>query len=94
MGGLHLPDLIIVLVIALLILGPKMVQSVARDAGKAVGQAKKTKDQVLAELPVEEITNVTKKIPMSPQQAVQMLLTPENKEKPQEVKQEQPTKQD
>ena len=77
MGGFHLSNLIVILVIGLLMLGPKLIQSVARDAGKVLGHAKKTKEEVLAELPVEEITKVTSKIPTSPQHAIQMLLTPE-----------------
>ncbi len=92
MGGFHLPDLIVILVIGLLLLGPKLVQSAARDAGKVLGHAKKTKEQVLTELPIEEITKVTSKIPTSPQHAIQMLLTSEtSKETPQKV---QETKQE
>jgi hypothetical protein len=43
------------------------------------------KNQVLSELPIEEFTKVTRQIPMSPQQAIQMLLTPSEKEKESEV---------
>lgn len=83
----HFVDLIVILVIGLLIAGPKALQSMSRNAGKGVGQAKAVKDKVLAELPMEEISEISQKIPripLSPQQAVQMLLTPEqekNKEK-------------
>lgn len=91
MGGFHLIDLIVILVIGLLIAGPKALQSISRNAGKGVGQAKTAKDKVLAELPMEEVSEIKKtfsKIPLSPQQAVQMLLTPEQEKKQLEAKQE------
>ncbi len=91
MGGLHLLDLIIIVAIAMLIAGPKTVQSLSRKAGKGVGQAKTMKDKVMAELPVEEISGISNtfsKIPMSPQQAVQKLLLPEQENKQSESKQE------
>ena len=91
MGGFHLIDLIVILVIGLLIAGPKALQSISRNAGKGVGQAKTVKDKVLAELPMEEVSEISKtfsKIPLSPQQAVQMLLTPEQEKKQQEAKEE------
>jgi len=78
--GFHMLDLIPILLIALVIIGPKALQSMSRNMGKGVGHAKELKDQALSELPVEEITKVTRQIPMSPQQAVQMLLTPSEKE--------------
>lgn len=84
MGGFHLISLIVVLVIGLLIAGPKALQSMSRNVGKSVGQAKAMKDKVMAELPMEEISGISRsisKIPLSPQQAVQMLLTPEQEKK-------------
>lgn len=90
MGGLHFLDLIVILVIALLIVGPKTVQSLSRKAGKGVGQAKTMKDQVMSEIPMEEISEISKtfsKIPLSPQQAVQKLLLPEQEKKQPEAKQ-------
>jgi Sec-independent protein translocase protein TatA len=91
MGGLHLLDLIVILAIALLIAGPKTVQSISRKAGKGVGQAKTMKDKVMTELPMEEISGISNslsKIPMSPQQAVQKLLLPEQENKQPEAKYE------
>ena len=91
MGGLHILDLIVVLAIAMLIAGPKAVQSLSRKAGKGVGQAKTMKDKVLAELPMEdisEITNTFSKIPTNPQQAVQKLLLPGQENKKSEAKKE------
>ena len=58
-GALHILDLIVVVAIALLLVGPKTVQSLSRKAGKGVGQAKTMKDQVMAELPMEEISDIT-----------------------------------
>lgn len=78
--GFHMLDLIPVLLIALAIVGPKALQSMSRNMGKGIGQAKEVKDQVLSELPVEEINKVARQIPMSPQQAIQKLLMPPEKE--------------
>src|SRR6266581_3741356 len=91
MGGFHLLDLIVILAIGLLIAGPKTVQSISRKAGKGVGQAKTMKDKVMAELPIEEISEISNtfsQIPLSPQQAVQKLLLPEQENKQPEAKQE------
>src|SRR5438552_11260479 len=91
MGGFHLDGLIVILIIGLLIAGPKALQSISRNAGKGVGQAKTVKDKMMAELPMEEISEVSKtfsKIPLSPQQAVQKLLLPEQENKQPEAKQE------
>lgn len=89
MGGFHFIDLLVILVIGLLIAGPKALQSMSRSAGKGMGQAKEMKDKVLAELPMEEISEMSQKIPRIPlntQQAVQMLLTPEQEKKKEETK--------
>ncbi len=91
MGGLHLLDLIVVLAIAMLIAGPKAVQSLSRKAGRGVGQAKDMRDKVMAELPVEDISKISStfsKIPTSPQQAVQKLLLTEQESKQQEAQKE------
>jgi Sec-independent protein translocase protein TatA len=94
MGGFHLLDLIVILAIGLLIAGPKALQSISRNAGKGVGQAKTMKDKVMAELPMEEISEISNtfsKIPLSPQQAIQKLLLPEQENKQAEVKKESST---
>ena len=91
MGGLHILDLIVILAIAMLIVGPKAVQSLSRKAGKGVGQAKTMKDKIMAELPMDDISEITStfsKIPTSPQQAVQKLLLPEQENKQPEAKKE------
>ncbi len=91
MGGLHILDLIVILAIAMVIIGPKTVQSLSRKAGKGVGQAKDMKDKVMAELPMEDISaisNTFSKIPSNPHQAVQKLLLPQQDNNPSEAKQE------
>jgi len=90
--GFHLPELIVLIGIALAIFGPKTLNSLARDAGKGVSQVKNAKDKIMAEFPMEEISKVTNSIPqvpLNPQQAVRMLLTSEQKES---VKKERETK--
>ena len=90
--GFHLLDWLVILAIGLLIFGPKAIQSVARNAGKTVSQAKEAKDKLLAELPMEELNSVREnlsRIPLSPQQAAIMLLTPEQQRE--QEKQKTPT---
>ncbi len=91
MGGFHLLDLVVILIIGLLIAGPKALQSMSRNAGKGVGQAKAMKGKVMAELPMEEVSKISEtisKIPLSPQHAVQMLLTPDQEKKKEVTKEE------
>ena len=93
MGGFHLVDLIVIMGIVLALLGSKSLQSMARGAGKGMGQAKAAKDKVLAELPLEEISKVTENIPRIPlntTQAVQMLLTSTPQKGQEQPKQEEP----
>lgn len=89
--GFHPLDWLVILAIGLLIFGPKAMQSVARNAGKTVSHAKEAKDKLLAELPMEELNSVRdhiSRIPMSPQQAAMMLLTPEQQRDQDKQKQE------
>lgn len=84
MGGFHFLDLIIIIGIGLAILGPKAMQSIARNAGKGAGQAKDIKDKVMAELPMEDIAKFTENIPQVPmnsRQAIQMLIMPDTSKK-------------
>lgn len=84
MLGFHWFELLIIAGIGLILLGPKTMQSMARNAGKGVSQAKNMKEQVLAEVP-EEVTQISQqiaRIPLSPQQAVQMLMTSEKEQNP------------
>lgn len=85
MGGFHLLDLAIILLIGLAILGPKTLMSISRKAGEGASHAKDMKDKLMAELPMDEISQVSQnipripQIPTNPQQAVRMLLTSEKK---------------
>src|SRR5690242_4983106 len=91
--GFHPLDWLIILAIGLLIFGPKAIQSIARNAGKTVGQAKEAKDRLLSELPMEELNSVRdhiSRIPLSPQQAAVMLLTPEQQREQEKQKKETP----
>jgi Sec-independent protein translocase protein TatA len=78
--GMHFLDLIIVAGIGLALFGPKALQSMARNAGKGIGQAKIIKDQIMSELPMEDIAKITEYVPRFPlnsRHAMQMLITPE-----------------
>jgi len=81
MGGFHIFDFIVIALIALAIFGPKALQSMSRTAGKGLGHVKEAKDKVMSELPLEELSRVSQKVPMNAQQAIQMLITPEEKAK-------------
>ena len=80
----HFVDILIIAAIGLAIFGPKALQSMARSAGKGVGQAKEVKDKLMAELPVEEFASVAEsfpQVPLNSRQAVQMLLSSDEKKK-------------
>lgn len=85
--GFHLVDILIVAAIALALFGPKALQSMARNAGRGVGQAKDVKDKLLSDLPMEDISKVTgqisklPQIPLNSRQAIQMLVASEMGEK-------------
>ena len=79
--GFHPLDWVIIIVIGLAIFGPKTLRSLARNAGKTINQAKTVKDKVIAELPLEELSEVSREIPRVPMnsyQAIEMLMTPES----------------
>ncbi len=78
--GFHILDIVVVVGIALLIFGPKTLQSISHNAGRGVGQAKEVKDQMLAELPMEDLSKVREtvsqfQIPLNPQQAARKFVT-------------------
>ena len=91
--GFHFMDLVVVLVVGLLIFGPKKLQDISRGAGKTMKQVNEIKDKMLEGLPMDEIAEVRQsipRIPTSPMHAMQMLIT---EEKP-ATKQETPEKQE
>lgn len=78
MGGLHPLDLIVIVGIALVIFGPKTLQSLARNAGRSMHQVKDAKDKLLAEFPMDDLAKISKtvsQIPLSPQQAARQLVS-------------------
>jgi len=80
MGG-HWIEMIIVVVVGLALFGPKTLQSIGRNAGRGIGQAKEVKDKIMSDLPMEELHKISQNIPTSPRHAVQILMTPEQKER-------------
>lgn len=75
--GFHPLDIIVIVGIALLIFGPKTLQSISHSAGRGVGHAKDLKEKLMTELPVEEMARVNEtisQIPTSPQQVAQKLI--------------------
>lgn len=76
--GFHPLDLLVIVGIALLIFGPKALQSIAHNAGRGLGQAKEAKNKLMADLPMEDLSQVHEtisQIPLSPQQAARKLLS-------------------
>lgn len=89
MGGFHLLDILIVALIGLAIFGPKALQSMARNAGKGVSQAKQMKETIMSDLSLDEVKKIAEDIPQVPlnsRQAMQMLMDTDGGEKPSEAK--------
>jgi Sec-independent protein translocase protein TatA len=81
---MHILDWLIVAAAALALLGPKMLQSVAHNAGKTAGHAKDLKDKVMSDLSMDEFTEIKNSIPTvptNPQQAMKMMLSSDAKKK-------------
>lgn len=75
--GFHPLDIIVVVGIALLLFGPKTLQSISHNAGRGMGHAKEIKNKLVSELPVEELSKVSdaiSQIPTSPQQVAQKVI--------------------
>ncbi len=89
--GFHPLDIIIIIGIALLLFGPKTLQSISHSAGRGMGHAKEMKDKLMKELPMEELSEVGEtfsQIPTSPQQVAHKLIG--SSLKPDEKKEETP----
>ena len=85
--GFHLLDLLLPLLIGLALFGPKALQSLARSVGRGASQIKTVQEQVMAELPLEELSDVARqlpRVPRNPQQALHLLMRPEPTERTEE----------
>jgi len=76
--GFHPLDIVVVVAVALLLFGPKTLQTIARSTGKGLGQVNDMKNKALSELHMDELSQVTHtlaQIPTSPQQAARKIIT-------------------
>jgi Sec-independent protein secretion pathway components len=79
---MHLINYVLIGAVLLLLFGPKLLQSLARNAGKATGELRQAKDRLMADPSLEEVMNVKKsldRLPTTPEKAVRMMLTPADK---------------
>lgn len=82
--GFHFFDIAIVVGIVLLIFGPQALLKWSHGAGKSMKQVSDLKNQMLSELPLNEISEISRnipRIPTNPLQVAQMLMTSPNESK-------------
>ncbi|MBO0777432.1 MAG: twin-arginine translocase TatA/TatE family subunit [Ktedonobacteraceae bacterium] len=74
----HILEILVVALIGLAIFGPKVLQSLAREAGKTAGHAKNLKDAFSKE--VSDVTDQIPRVPLNSRQALEMLTSSDKKE--------------
>jgi len=52
------PDLLVILAIALIVLGPKKLPDLAKTIGKALGEFKKTTEEIKENIGINELTGI------------------------------------
>jgi len=66
MFGVGLPELVVILVIALVVLGPKRLPEVARTLGKAMGEFRRQSSEILEEFQHEARLDETRQFRRTP----------------------------
>ncbi|GCF07077.1 Sec-independent protein translocase subunit TatA/TatB [Dictyobacter arantiisoli] len=72
-------EIIVIAGIILALFGPKTLQSLSHRAGKTAGEAKNMKDKFMAHDDVAKMRDTLNKVPTSPREAAQMLLSSNEK---------------
>lgn len=68
-------DIIVIAGIVLALFGPRMLQSLARNAGKTTGEVKNAKDKFMSHSDVSKVHDTLNKVPTNSQQAFQMIMS-------------------
>lgn len=77
-------EILLVGIALLAIFGPKTLQSLARNAGRGAGQARKMKDKIAADLSVDDVkkaADTLSHIPRSSGDVVRMLISSDEKKR-------------
>jgi Tat protein translocase TatB subunit len=61
MFGIGMPELILILIIALIVIGPKKLPDFARSLGRALGQFRRTADELKESLEIDSSVKEDKK---------------------------------